>query len=67
MDDDISLPADTLAILNEFLLERSKREAEEENQIANKTGKDAQFEEDWARAPAHTLETYGETLFACSN
>ncbi|XP_033151113.1 protein-lysine N-methyltransferase CG9154 [Drosophila mauritiana] len=47
MDDDISLPADTLAILNEFLLERSKREAEEENQIANKTGKDAQFEEDW--------------------
>ncbi|XP_017130618.1 protein-lysine N-methyltransferase CG9154 [Drosophila elegans] len=47
MDDEISLPADTLAILNEFLLERSKREAEEEIQIANKTGKDALFEEDW--------------------
>ncbi|XP_017010475.1 protein-lysine N-methyltransferase CG9154 [Drosophila takahashii] len=47
MDDDISLPADTLAILNEFLSERTKREAEEENQIINKTGKDAQFEEDW--------------------
>ncbi|XP_016971032.1 protein-lysine N-methyltransferase CG9154 [Drosophila rhopaloa] len=47
MDDDVSLPADTLAILNEFLLERSKREAEEENQISNKTGKDGHFEEDW--------------------
>ncbi|XP_017048979.1 protein-lysine N-methyltransferase CG9154 [Drosophila ficusphila] len=47
MDDDISLPADTLAILNEFLSERFKREAEEENQIVNKTGKDAHFEEDW--------------------
>ncbi|XP_017079513.2 protein-lysine N-methyltransferase CG9154 [Drosophila eugracilis] len=43
MDDDLSLPADTLAILNEFLSERSKREAEEGSQI----GKDAHFEEDW--------------------
>lgn len=47
MDDDVSLPADTLAILNEFLAERSKREAEEEDRILNKTGKDALFEEDW--------------------
>ncbi|KAH8240935.1 hypothetical protein KR026_008381 [Drosophila bipectinata] len=47
MDDDISLPADTLAILNEFLAERSKREAEEEDRILNKTGKDGLFEEDW--------------------
>ncbi|KAH8298184.1 hypothetical protein KR018_010558 [Drosophila ironensis] len=47
MDEEIALPADTLAILNEFLAERSKREAEEEDRIANKTGKDALFEEDW--------------------
>lgn len=49
MEDEITLPADTLAILNEFLAERSKREAEEEDRIVNKTGKDAVFEEDWAR------------------
>ncbi|KAH8381190.1 hypothetical protein KR200_008541 [Drosophila serrata] len=47
MDDEISLPADTLAILNEFLAERSNREAEEKDRIVNKTGKDAHFEEDW--------------------
>ncbi|XP_017855305.1 protein-lysine N-methyltransferase CG9154 [Drosophila busckii] len=46
-DDEIALPADTLAILNEFLSERSQREREEEEQVKHKTGKDAQFEEDW--------------------
>ncbi|XP_016946136.1 protein-lysine N-methyltransferase CG9154 [Drosophila biarmipes] len=47
MDADIMLPADTLAILNEFLLERSKRKVDEENQVVNQTGIDAEFEEDW--------------------
>ncbi|EDW63619.1 protein-lysine N-methyltransferase CG9154 [Drosophila virilis] len=46
-NDDITLPADTLAILNEFLAERSKREHDEEQRMLNKTGKDAHFEEDW--------------------
>ncbi|XP_068150652.1 protein-lysine N-methyltransferase CG9154 [Drosophila tropicalis] len=46
-DDDIALPADTLAILNEFLAERSKREADEEERVVNKTGREAKFEEDW--------------------
>ncbi|XP_017033060.1 protein-lysine N-methyltransferase CG9154 [Drosophila kikkawai] len=47
MDDDVTLPADTLAILNEFLAERSSREAEEKDRIVNKTGKEGFFEEDW--------------------
>ncbi|XP_030377632.1 protein-lysine N-methyltransferase CG9154 [Scaptodrosophila lebanonensis] len=47
MDDDLTLPADTMAILNEFLAERAQREQEEEQRIVNKTGKDAHFEEDW--------------------
>ncbi|XP_036677318.2 protein-lysine N-methyltransferase CG9154-like [Drosophila suzukii] len=47
MDEDILLPADTLAIPNEFLSARSKRKAEEEYQIVNQAGMDAQFEEDW--------------------
>ncbi|XP_034668506.1 protein-lysine N-methyltransferase CG9154 [Drosophila subobscura] len=47
MDDDLALPADTLAILNEFLAERSKREAEEEDRIVNQDGKEATFEENW--------------------
>jgi len=55
MDEDILLPADTLAILNEFLSARSKRKAEEEYQIVNQAGMDAQFEEDWARNPISTL------------
>ncbi|XP_017857279.1 PREDICTED: protein-lysine N-methyltransferase CG9154 [Drosophila arizonae] len=46
-NDDITLPADTLAILNEFLAERTQREHEEEQRMINKTGKDAHFEEDW--------------------
>ncbi|KAH8404394.1 hypothetical protein KR222_010634 [Zaprionus bogoriensis] len=46
-NDEITLPADTLAILNEFLAERSQREHEEEQRMASKTGKDAHFEEDW--------------------
>ncbi|XP_017153446.2 protein-lysine N-methyltransferase CG9154 [Drosophila miranda] len=47
MEDDLALPADTLAILNEFLAERSKREAEEEDRIVNQDGKEATFEENW--------------------
>lgn len=46
-NDDISLPADTLAILHEFLAERSQREQDEEQRMINQTGKDAHFEEDW--------------------
>lgn len=48
-NDDITLPADTLAILNEFLAERSQREHDEEQRVVNKTGKDAHFEEDWVK------------------
>lgn len=48
-NDDITLPADTLAILNEFLAERSQRERDEEQRVVNKTGKDAHFEEDWVK------------------
>ncbi|EDW02874.1 protein-lysine N-methyltransferase CG9154 [Drosophila grimshawi] len=46
-NDETTLPADTLAILNEFLAERSQREHAEEQRQINKTGKDAHFEEDW--------------------
>ncbi|KAM7351361.1 protein-lysine N-methyltransferase CG9154 [Cochliomyia hominivorax] len=46
-DDDISLPADTLAILNQFLAEKAQREQEELERIEQKAGKEAQFEEDW--------------------
>ncbi|KAH8385769.1 hypothetical protein KR009_009429 [Drosophila setifemur] len=48
MDEDVTLSPDTLAVLNEFLAERSKREADEGERIINQTGKEAMFEENWA-------------------
>jgi len=48
-NDDITLPADTLAILNQFLAERTQREHDEEQRMVNQTGKDAHFEEDWVQ------------------
>lgn len=48
-DDDICLPADTLAILNQFLAEKAQREQEELDKIEQKAGKEAVFEEDWVR------------------
>lgn len=48
MDDEvISLPADTLAILNQFLAEKAQREQVELEKIKQKAGKEANFEEDW--------------------
>ncbi|XP_023306957.2 protein-lysine N-methyltransferase CG9154 [Lucilia cuprina] len=47
IDDDISLPADTLAILNQFLAEKAQRGQEELDKIEQKAGKEAEFEEDW--------------------
>ncbi|TMW44226.1 hypothetical protein DOY81_010698 [Sarcophaga bullata] len=47
IDDDISLPADTLAILNQFLAEKAQREQQELEKIEQKAGKEAEFEEDW--------------------
>lgn len=52
-DDDISLPADTLAILNQFLAEKAQREQEELEKIEQKAGKEAVFEEDWVRVLYH--------------
>ncbi|KAH8375109.1 hypothetical protein KR093_011650 [Drosophila rubida] len=46
-DDEVKLPADTLAILQEFLAERKQREHDEEQRVINQSGTDAQFEEDW--------------------
>lgn len=46
-DDDISLPADTLAILQQFLAEKAQREQQELEKIEQKVGKEAEFEEDW--------------------
>lgn len=45
--DEITLPADTLKILNEFLEEKAKREREEMERIDNKSNSDIMFEEDW--------------------
>lgn len=56
-DDDISLPADTLAILNQFLAEKAQREQEELEKIEQKAGKEAVFEEDWVRVFYHELIT----------
>lgn len=44
-DDDCRLPADTLAVLQEFLKEKELREQAEQSR--EKTGTD--FEEDWVR------------------
>lgn len=44
-DDDIKLPADTLAILNEFL--RNKNEAEQLELQIDGDNMDKAFEEDW--------------------
>lgn len=55
-NDDITLPADTLAILNEFLAERSQREHDEEQRLADKSGKDAHFEEDWVNNKSRYME-----------
>lgn len=57
-NDDITLPADTLAILNEFLVERAQREHDEEQRMKNKTGKDAHFEEDWVKGLSNVMHTY---------
>lgn len=46
-DDDICLPADTMAILQQFLAEKAQREQEEMQKVEQKAGKDAEFEEDW--------------------
>lgn len=46
-DDDCRLPADTLAVLQEFLKEKELREQAEQSR--EKTGTD--FEEDWVRWP----------------
>uniref|UniRef100_A0A1A9X292 Protein-lysine N-methyltransferase n=1 Tax=Glossina brevipalpis TaxID=37001 RepID=A0A1A9X292_9MUSC len=46
-DENLSLSADTLAILNEFLKEKVDREREELEKIRNKNYKDLHFEEDW--------------------
>lgn len=46
-DDDITLPQDTLNILNEFLKEKQEREEEETNIINSKDGKSIEFEENW--------------------
>lgn len=46
-EDEICLPADTLAILNQFLAEKSRREQEELEKVEQKAGKETQFEEDW--------------------
>ncbi|TMW41701.1 hypothetical protein DOY81_013220 [Sarcophaga bullata] len=47
IDDDISLPADTLAYSNQFLAEKAQREQQELEKIEQKAGKEAEFEEDW--------------------
>lgn len=47
-DDDVALPADTLAILNEFL--RAKYENDQlEQQSDGDNNKNIMFEEDWVR------------------
>ncbi|XP_075149997.1 protein-lysine N-methyltransferase CG9154 [Haematobia irritans] len=47
-DDDVTtLPADTMAILQQFLAEKAQREQQELEKIEKKAGKDAEFEEDW--------------------
>ncbi|XP_061387711.1 protein-lysine N-methyltransferase CG9154 [Musca vetustissima] len=46
-DDDICLPADTMAILQQFLAEKAQREQEEMEKVQQKAGKDTEFEEDW--------------------
>lgn len=46
-DDDIKLPADTLAILNEFLRNRNQAEQLELQIDGNNTN--GTFEEDWVR------------------
>lgn len=45
--DEITLPADTLKILNDFLEEKAKREREELERIENKSNDNIMFEEDW--------------------
>lgn len=46
-DEQITLPEDTLKILKHFLNEKAKRERQEQEIVAEKTGKGATFEEDW--------------------
>ncbi|XP_017488910.1 PREDICTED: protein-lysine N-methyltransferase CG9154 [Rhagoletis zephyria] len=47
MDDEFTLPADTLKILNEFLQQKAQRERDELERIENKAASDVMFEEDW--------------------
>ncbi|XP_060665293.1 protein-lysine N-methyltransferase CG9154 [Drosophila nasuta] len=65
-DDDTSLPADTLAILQQFLAERTQREHDEQQLMINVTGLDAHFEEDWQLSQfwysAETKRAIGDAL-----
>ncbi|XP_053959138.1 protein-lysine N-methyltransferase CG9154 [Anastrepha ludens] len=46
-EEELTLPADTLQILNDFLQEKAQREREELDRIENQAGTEAMFEEDW--------------------
>ncbi|XP_013101301.2 protein-lysine N-methyltransferase CG9154 [Stomoxys calcitrans] len=63
-DDEVTLPADTLAILQQFLVEKAQREQEEMEKIEKKAGKDAEFEEDWQLSQFWYSQSTKETLGA---
>ncbi|XP_055849702.1 protein-lysine N-methyltransferase CG9154 [Episyrphus balteatus] len=46
-DTDVTLTAETLHVLNEFLHEKAEREREEQNRVLGISGNTSMFEEDW--------------------
>lgn len=60
--DEITLPADTLKILNDFLEEKAKREREELERIENKSNDNIMFEEDWQLSQFWYSETTKQAL-----
>ncbi|KAH8404987.1 hypothetical protein KR215_008251 [Drosophila sulfurigaster] len=61
-DDDTSLPADTLAILQQFLAERTQREHNEQQLMINVSGLDAHFEEDWVRNDFESMTNSNDSV-----